>query len=213
MIPDLLVEVCEDRYLPVTATVQFKAHRIKYHVLESTLQDLIWEIVPQYWLELRDGHIYDDPEPEADCQILELLITEVLHEEGIKVVNIVLGEAASEFVVNVKSIEAFNLLIEEIIQDMDVTGRTILYRPGNYKHKSKTLNQVMDCIIEREIMSVLIDNVATSGDSTLMWSASDRLIDGIVTDVLMEHFFSLQNTEFSSDVPFTQHRPPKLQIQ
>ena len=74
-----------------------------------------------------------------------------------------------------------------------------IYHKKKVKPKSKVLDSITDYLIDHAILSRLLDHIASSGGTFLGWSACERVVEGIIADILIEQHSSLQFTEVYID--------------
>ncbi|KAJ3098911.1 hypothetical protein HDU97_003583 [Phlyctochytrium planicorne] len=115
IIPDIVVEICEDEYMPISATTSFRAHRAKYHILEEVLREFTNECSREVMEECIQTDMYRLPAPEPDEQVVLDLAKEVISEDLSEIVQDAINDFAYDCLLDSWSEEAFEMLFEEMV--------------------------------------------------------------------------------------------------
>ncbi|KAI8842138.1 dynein heavy chain and region D6 of dynein motor-domain-containing protein [Chytridium lagenaria] len=182
IIPDILVEICGDEYLPISKTTTAIAHRVRYHIVEEVVWEMMKECGREVWEECLETDGYRKRALEADEEEVEVLVGEVLDED----MECMVKEA-----------------IEEICLDhvYKYLTHTKLYtthpRP---QPRSNTVTTILHHLIDRAIAERLVAYIGNEG-TVLEVEGVERVLEGMVVEELMGRWLDWRRGEQCVDVP------------
>ncbi|KAJ3282408.1 hypothetical protein HK104_010907 [Borealophlyctis nickersoniae] len=226
MIPDMLVELCEDAYYPISKSANLRAHRIRYHIMEETLAECIRDCVSEVVVEFADSCLSAPPDPVTVC--LHDIINETVDEILSDVAGEAVVESAEDYVVESQCRDIFEDLLAEVADEMGILRQTknemlqvavwddlvdveiddqlqgildelsmqlkIPIRPVHRpKPKSRTLNTIMEYILDTMVLERLVDHVASGGATVVAEEVVQRVADESAMEALVDEFVRLSS--------------------
>ncbi|KAJ3120863.1 hypothetical protein HK098_004200 [Nowakowskiella sp. JEL0407] len=154
VIPDILVELCEEIYLPISHSLIIREHRIKYHLIEEFLFDSIPETVRQFLREFADDHLNKNPPVPLEERIYNDLITEFLNFELGEIVKTTIGGFITLHLQEQHVEYIYENILHALLLDMEIVKQSLdeLFR-----------EEIYDEIVEETINSLLLRIIFETG--------------------------------------------------
>ncbi|KAJ3416771.1 hypothetical protein HDV05_000145 [Chytridiales sp. JEL 0842] len=147
--PDILVELCEGQYFPISATLDLRVHRAKYHLLESVICEMCRECAESVATEYNNfDSFWLYPETGAAHRIHNEVITECCQE----VVQAVIGELLDDYFGDFVANDYLTVLLKEVIEDMQLVRESVEELQVDYVYSS-----LVDAELTRQIRRIAFE--------------------------------------------------------
>ncbi|KAJ3197039.1 hypothetical protein HK101_006502 [Irineochytrium annulatum] len=231
LIPDLIVELCEENYFPLSMSLSLKIHRARYFLIEEVLYELMTENVKVFLHEFQAKGLFHTRELDAYELAVEDIAATVVADEAVHVVKAALQDLVDEYADILHCDVILESLVQEIIIDSKMPLKAVqceevfleeetsvvlanvideviqmqiktmafeisqelnrtIYAVKRRPRRSKTVDVIVDRLIDHEILTRLLDHISSSGTTVLSWEACERVVDGIILDSLLNRISS-----------------------
>ncbi|KAJ3258807.1 hypothetical protein HDU77_002138 [Chytriomyces hyalinus] len=122
-IPDLIVEICETQYFPITTTISFISHKLKYHMIGIVCGELISEFLIPWLEELLLSRSYGTASMaplSPECDSSGGFICDFVGDEIQAIVQESIEESIDEMILSAKSEEAFDIIFTDALESMEL---------------------------------------------------------------------------------------------